>query len=343
MSQNVPIHLVGSVSLPDAASVFRAVAAVGAPHIPDGEVGERFYWIQFQTALFDSIDGLERVGEPGYLIRDRFDPRPFRITGEVQLPSLGYADAAIESYETFAKLRDAGEIAAGTRFQVSLPTPAGVTAAFIAPEGRAEFEPKYRSALLAELDRITASVPADDLAIQWDVATEFAVLEGGRGPVFQIEPWWSGDDVDGVIERLVAVGDAVPDGVQLGFHLCYGDVEEQHFVEPEDAGLLARVIRGVLAGTARRVDFIHLPVPIERDDEAYFAPLAGIEWGETTAFLGLVHHEDGIDGALRRARAARTAVPQFGIATECGFGRGPEDRTAPLLQLHRDVADALAA
>ncbi|MCR8671642.1 hypothetical protein, partial [Agrococcus sp. HG114] len=318
MSSPAPSHLVGSINLPDASAVLRAVAGTveHAPRIPDGEVGERYYWIQFQTLRFDRAAGLERVGEPGHRIRDTFDVRPFRVTGEVSLPELGYAAAARESFAEFARLQAAGEIAAGTRFQVSLPTPSGVVAAFIEPGSRAAFEPIYRDALLAEAAAIQAAIPHESLAIQWDVATEFALLERERGAAFRIEPWWEGDETDGVVERLAALAAAVADDVQLGFHLCYGDVEEAHFVQPADAGVLAAVIERLLARSPRTVDFVHLPVPIERDDEAYFAPLAAIEWGTTQPFLGLVHHEDGVDGALRRAAAARAAVPAFASARD---------------------------
>src|SRR5690606_25975975 len=122
---------VGSINQPDAESVFRVVAdrLDDVPRIPDGEVGERYYWIQFQTLRFDQTPGLERVGEPGYRIRDQFDVRQFTITGDVQLPELGYAAAAIDSYARFAALQEQGVLAAGTRFQVSLPTPIAILGA----------------------------------------------------------------------------------------------------------------------------------------------------------------------------------------------------------------------
>ena len=86
---------------------------------------------------------------------------------------------------------------------------------------------------------------------------------------------------------------------------------------------------------------MHLPVPIERDDEAYFAPLQGLDLPDgTDLYLGLVHHEDGVEGAMRRIAAASTAASRFGIATECGLGRGPEERTAPLLDLHARIIEA---
>ncbi len=340
-------HLVGSVNLPDAAAVFRAVSdRLGdrLRRIPDGEVGERFYWIQFQTARFDTVSGLSRIPVEPYYLRGIFDGRPFRLDEGVDadnlvFPDLGYAEAALDSYAEFSRLREAGVIAAGTRFQVSLPTPAAVIGAFIVPDDRAAIEPVYERALFAELERILDSIPHADLAVQWDTAIEFALLEG------RIEPWFAeagtGQVLDGVVARAVRQAAAVPDDVEVGYHLCYGDVEEQHFVQPTDAGRLAEVISGVLAAAPRRITFFHLPVPIERDDTAYFAPLATVDLPqETELYLGLLHHEDGVDGARRRSAAAASAVPRFGVATECGFGRGPSERTVGLLELHAAIAQA---
>lgn len=334
-------HLVGSINLPDAATVFRTVAAQLGDRlrrIPDGEVGERFYWIQFQTARFDAMTGLERIPVEPYYLRGIFDGRPFQLeqgysAADLVFPDLGYAKAALESYAEFSRQRTAGTIAPGTRIQVSLPTPAAVIGAFVVPADRAAIEPEYERALFAELAQILDGVPHEDLAIQWDTAVEFALLEG------RIEPWFD-DVLDGVVERAVRQASAVPDGVEVGYHLCYGDVEEQHFVQPTDAGHLAAVMSGVLEAASRPITFFHLPVPIERDDPEYFAPLAAVALPERTElYLGLLHHEDGEEGARRRAAAAATARPRFGVATECGFGRGPSERTAGLLDLHATVAE----
>ncbi|MDR6970303.1 hypothetical protein [Leifsonia shinshuensis] len=336
-------HLVGSVNLPDAETVFRTVSGhLGdrMRRIPDGEVGERFYWVQFQTARLDTMAGISRIDVPPSLLRGRFDGRPFRLdpgvsADDLEFPNLGYADAALDSYAVFERLRSEGVIPPRTRFQVSLPTPAGVVGPFIVPEDRAAIEPAYERALFGELDRILTGIPHDDLAIQWDTAVEFALLEGRM-------PSWFGDDVlAGVLERAERQAAAVPADVELGYHLCYGDVEEQHFVQPADAGRLADVLGGILSRAPRPVTWVHLPVPIERDDEAYFAPLAGVAVPERTElYLGLLHHEDGVEGARRRAEAAATAVTAFGVGTECGFGRGPSERTDGLLDLHTAVAAA---
>ncbi len=356
-------HLVGSINQPTAEATFRVVAAelggnLGAdlPRIPDGEVGERFHWILFQGAAFDAVEGLSRVPIDPIIVAG-FDLRPLVLDGTVPASdlafgSLGYADAAAASYADFTRLRGEGVIPAGTRFQVCLPSPLAPVTTYVAPADRAAVYPAYAAALAAELDRIAAAIPADDLAVQIDLATEFAYLEGvslGGGP---LEAFFAdgGADAPALVEAIaglaVELAARAPAGAQLGFHLCYGDVAEKHFVEPSDAGRLVAVANALAAQLDRPIDWVHLPVPIERTDAAYVAPLAG--WAlpaETTPFLGLVHHEDGVDGALARIATAREAfaaagVTAFGIGTECGFGRGPADRTAGLLALHREVIAA---
>ena len=41
-----------------------------------------------------------------------------------------------------------------------------------------------------------------------------------------------------------------------------------------------------------------LPVPINRSDDAYFAPLRDLPSGDAKVFLGLIHLEDGVQGSL---------------------------------------------
>jgi hypothetical protein len=346
-------HLVGSVNLPDAESTFITVGERlgGRLHrIPDGEVGDRYYWIQFQKDFFDVTPGLARVGDTPFYIRERFDGRPIALDGSVAaedlaLPGLGYADAAIESYGTFARLKSEGRVPREARFQVSLPTPAGVVGSFFHAEHRAAVEPVYERALMGELARILASIPHDQLAIQWDTALEFGMLEKAQIRGYEITSWFGDTHEEilaGVIERAARQASAVPGDVELGYHLCYGDVEESHFVQPTNARMLAEVLSGLFDRAPRPVTWVHLPVPIERDDDAYFAPLASLKWpANTEVYLGLVHHEDGVEGALRRATTASRFVGDFGVATECGFGRGPRERTEALLDLHEQVAASL--
>lgn len=361
-------HLVGSINQETAADTLRIVAenlGTDIARIPDGEVGERYHWILFQGSRFDAVYGLVRVPiEP--IIVGGFDVRPLTLDGTVaadslQFGALGYADAATSSYAEFTALRDAGVIAPAARFQVSLPTPLAALAVFVVSADQPAVYPAYAAALAREIEAITAAIPAEDLALQLDIATEFSFIEqvgvGGTKPI----AWFAGASADGsstieTSEIIAAVATlaaelaaVVPDAVELGFHLCYGDVAEKHFVEPADSGNLVALASALAASVDRPINWIHLPVPIERHDTEYFAPLAGVVLHpETTLILGLVHHEDGVEGALRRIEAAQpvladAGVGEFGVGTECGFGRGPAERTAPLLTLHSDIIAAANA
>jgi hypothetical protein len=333
-----PVHLVGSVPLADAEAVFRAASTILGDHvtrIPDGETGVRTNWIGWQTAVFARNPSLEPVPDIGkeYGQRVQYRLRPDADERDIAFDNLGYADVAITSYQTFTRLKGEGTIPATTRFLVCLPTPLAPVTAFIDRVSQTAVEPPYEAQMLAELDRICAAIPHDQLAIQWDTAVEFAIWESVG--------WQSHlDDVrSGIIDRLVRIGERVPPDVEMGYHLCYGDAGHKHFVQPKDAANLVTVANAVSARVTRPINWIHMPVPRERDDAPFFAPLADLRLHpETELYLGLVHFTDGVEGARKRIETARQFVPTFGIATECGFGRRPPETVEPLMAIHRAVA-----
>ena len=93
--------------------------------------------------------------------------------------------------------------------------------------------------------------------------------------------------------------------------------------------------------TGRRIDFVHMPVPRDREDDAFFKPLADLAIGDTKLYLGLVHTTGGIEGNRRRLATALRHAQDFGVATECGFGRRPPEQMPGLLEIHRALAEAL--
>lgn len=346
MTQPQGALLVGSVNYDDAEKTMRTAAELIGPRlkrIPDGEVGRRFHWIMFQADVLGQTAGLERIGSEPVRLRE-LDARPLRIAdgadaASLQLPPLGYAAAAVESYAIFRRLRSEGVIADGVRFQVSLPTIVAVVSAFFFGDDRAAIEPAYTAAMLRELDQILAAIPHDDLAIQWDVASEIGIIEQAAIRGNTMSAWWPGDPFDGLVLRLAGLIDSVPPGVEAGVHLCYGDIAESHFIEPTDASTLVRFANAMLAATDRDLSWLHLPVPIERDDEAYYAPLAELA-PVAELYVGLVHREDGVAGAARRIAVASRFVPTFGVATECGIGRAPAGTTEGIFETHAAVASA---
>ena len=333
-------HLVGSVPFPSVDEVFTAAASTLGNHlhrIPDGEVGERKNWVAWQLPIIMNCDAFEWTGEDsGY---SAASPRRVRLKdgmseADIRFDNLGYADVATESFAAFRKLQDDGVVAKEHRFQVCLPTPVAPVHLWVREEDQAAVEEKYEAAMLAELARIVDAIPADKLALQWDTAVEFGVLEG-------CFPTYMDSPMDDIVERLVRLGDAVPADIELGYHLCYGDAAHRHVVEPEDVSKLVDVANQVAARLQRPLNWIHMPVPKDRDDEAYFAPAQALDLpAGTELYLGLLH-SDGIEAANRRIAAALTHIPAFGVATECGFGRRKADTIEPLMRQHATVSQPI--
>ena len=328
-------HLVGSVPLASAEAVFRSASRVLGDRLltlPDGETGPRKDWIAWQYAVLAATPGLEPVpaGDRGYL-----RPQLVRLrsgAGGVRFGPLGYAGAALESFALFDRLQADGTVPAGVRFQVSLPTPLAPVTVFVHPRDREAVEPAYEAQLLDELGRIVAAIPCHRLAIQWDVAVEIGLLE-------RVWPAHFPDVEGGVVDRLARLAAAVPAGVALGFHLCYGDFGHRHFANPADAGTLVRVA-SALSRLPRPASWLHVPVPLAWAEATAYAPLSRLSLpAATRLFLGLVHVADGLEGARRRIDLARRAVPRFGIATECGWGRRSPETVTNLLELHAALSD----
>ena len=342
------VHFVGSVPLGDSAQVFRALSAELGPFVrrlPDGETAERARWIWFQREMLEAHPAMEVDPTAAPLRLTQWDGKLLRETKLLRLKpgadlaavafDTGYDRAALHSYAVFKELRAQGAIPDGVRFQVSLPTPMAPGYMYVSPAGRPAFLVAYERSLLAALRRIVGSIPREDLAIQFDVCQEILAFEG----YFPDRP---ADYKAAMFATLGRLGDAVPEGVELGFHLCYGSPADEHLVQPRDAAILVEVMNGIGA-VHRRIDYLHIPVPKDRDDDAYFAPLR--DWQRrdgTHLYIGLIHHDDEA-GDQRRIEAARRVIPRFGIASECGWGRSDPARLHGLLHSHRRAAEKLSA
>ena len=345
-SSNRTAHLVGSIPLPDAETVFRTVSQALGPYlqrIPDGETGDRSRWIWFQRAMLESHPDMEvdTAAEPfrlhqwdGKLIRetpwikfkDGVDP------STVIFPT-GYHDAALESYQVYARLQDEGAIAPDVRFQVSIPTPMATAYMYISTNAREAYIPAYERALAESVEKIVDAIPHDRLAIQWDVCQEVLLF----GDYFDGRP---ADYKEQIFQELARIGGRVPTAVELGYHLCYGSPADEHLVMPKDMGILVEISNGIASRAPRRIDFLHLPVPKDRTDSGYFEPLRDMKLqAETEVILGLMHYDDA-QGDEARIATAGTYLTSFGVATECGWGRTDPARVTGLLESHARAAQA---
>jgi len=338
-SQPRGVHLVGSVPLQNTEEVFRAASSIlgmRLVRLPDGETGERSDWIGWQFPVLARAPQLITVPPvPGrYAARPRVKLAPGSDPSTLTFGPLGYAEAAITSFATFSRFKQAGKLPAHYRFQVSLPTPLAVINAFVERSERSLIEPVYEEHLLAELDEIITAIPHDQLAIQWDMPFEIGILEG-------VIPSHMNNPRADILNRLARISTRVPANVQLGYHLCYGDEGHRHFKQPTDTSVMVGLANDLARVIPRSINWFHMPVPRDRADDAYFAPLHTLTLQpETKLYLGLVHYTDGVEGTRRRIEAAQRTVSDFGIATECGMGRRPPETIPELLRIHAEVAAA---
>src|ERR1700683_1033270 len=347
------VHFNGSVNLADTETVMREITSrvpSGLRRIPDGETGDRNNWIFFQLQRFLQLPGLVPDGPLDAVVQGDYENMPkLRLAegvdpAEVTWPNLGYADAYLESYQTFVALRDEGVIPAGARFQVQYPTPLASIGGYIVPEQQQELLASYERAMFADLDRLLSEIPHGDVAMQWDVAVEFGVLESAFAPD-------GAQAFDMIIAALARCIDQVPADIPAGMHMCYGDYGHEHFKQPESLALQVRVLNAVAATASRPVSFVSFTVPQDQRGEGYFAPLAELATDpDTEPHFALVPYppaeqEPGTSAEQARlidaALAASPGGPRaWGVCTECGMGRADRDEIPALLDLHSQLITA---
>ena len=344
MSRNV--HLVGSVPMANADEVFRNVSAALGPRLtrlPDGETGARGDWITWLEPVFADNPTFQKSGEffrvhASGTGRERYTLKAGVAPADVRFDNLFYADIAQDSYAVFRRLKQAGRIPAGTKFQVDLVPAHSVIWLFLVDRLHAPLDPVYNAAVKHEIDKIAAAIPHDELAIQFDVASAvFARLERNEQSSYGASKAEMQETFSNI---LVDLGNRVPADIDLLYHLCYGDSNHRHVVEPTDMGDMVEFANRVSRQIARPVQLIHMPVPRNRVDDAYFEPLRNLTLRpETQLCLGLVHYTDGIEGTKTRAAIAKKYVSDFAVGTECGFGRRDPKTIPELLRIHAQVAD----
>lgn len=338
------VLLVGSVPLDSVEDVFRSFGkplgdALAA--MPDGEVGPRRHWIsRVHYQVLSGHADLETVRRPqpenGV---ERLNPRNagdswlFKVRDGVERVRfgepgwrLGYARDAINSYFVFKTLREQGELAKHLRFQVSLPSVNSALPPRIFPDQSdiAKIRPGYQEALAAEIGTIVSKIPHQDLAIQWDCATE---VQDAYGAV----PGYSAEGAtERNVEQFRKLSPLVPPAVMLGYHFCFGTLGGWPRFAPADLSATVKLANATIEASGRRVDWIHLPV-LDRADDAFFAPLKDLRPQGAKVYLGVIHN---MERFAERVARARRVLPDFGLAAYCGFGRIPPADMPTVLNEH---------
>ena len=336
--------LVGSVPLKSVEDVMRTFGGALGPYLPalpDGEVGERLSWVlRLSYQVFNGhidldtikrparVDGVERLMPSG-----RDDVWQFKVKEGVDIVRfgnpgyrLGYAKDAVNSYFVFKTLRERGEIPKDIKFQIAMPMVNSVIRAltFPNPGDLQKIRPGYEEAIGAELDAIFEAIPAEDLAIQWDMAWEIAAVYDG------LDGYPAEREIETHVAPVRRLSTKIPNKAALGFHFCFGTFGGWPRFAPADLGRAVDLANGAVEASGRRVDWVHVPT-LDRNDDAFYAPLAKLDSKGARVYLGMIH---SLPSLPERLAIVRKFIGDFGLAAYCGFGRHKPEEMPGVLADH---------
>lgn len=346
MRVNSELLLVGS--LPPFPSVAEAMSTAARTFggklfaLPDGEPAPRDWWVGFDSQFFATHPDVEVTNAGTWPARHLYETPAARLKPGVRHLRFGRwprIDAALESYKVFTALQAAGDIPPQVRFQVGIPFPLDLAMLFrnTLDSDYPVLEESFSELTRRELGRLTAEIPPEHLAIQFEACFEVLDLEGVLPWTAQAGAW---DRFTAAVDML---GGAVPEATLLGYHLCYGTFPEWPMTEAHDMSLLVRMANYAIAHSGRRVDWLHLPGPryLRSEQDAYYQPLRDLYQLGQRVFLGIVLPVDGAEGLQRRYATASRYLDDFGVARYCGWGRQPGTDSAGTLREHAEVVSAI--
>lgn len=213
----------GSVPFQDTSTVLETCSKAmpgRLKRIPDGETGSRNNFTFFQVPLFPestwaSLDpNVNKPPKPKELTEEQVI-KGMRLLDDQKGIKTGYDDAALQSYETFKRLKNEGLLPQGIKFQVCIATLGNVVGAFIDQAFQQKAEEVYEPALFRALRNIQDTIPHEELAIQLDLAVDMLYWVDEWAT-----PWWH--DKSYLVEYVARMANQVDSDVDLGFHFCYG-------------------------------------------------------------------------------------------------------------------------
>jgi hypothetical protein len=348
------VLLVGSVPLKPASEVFRVAnhyLAEVMTRYPDGEQVGWLPGVWQRMAQNPALEPTRKVPLVGVRESTEFFSQlavqyyrvksAFAESG-LRLGPYGIAENAIASYRQFKEMKENAAIPERARFQATLPGP--LDCAFVVELPKGELFPLAGETTAAEIAAIVKAIPADDLTIQIDLAVEVEHEEYRRRPQDFDMPVYEGRDwtLDEQATLVANISNRIPSNVELGFHLC--SIWHIDQSKGQDNNVHVDWCNALSRKIDRPIGYFHMPT-IPEHETADFVPLQRLKLHhETELFLGVIHMDDGLEGASRRIAAATSAVTNFGVSAFCGLAQPSRQEAAhphtveEIFELHRKVA-----
>ena len=330
------VLLVGSVPLGSADEVFQLAAVeLGdrIDRIPDGETGPRSDWIVWQYPVLSSRPEFEVCppGDDPHRSLPRLRVRDGESFETLRFDDLGYAQAAVSSYRAFARRKRDGLIPVHCRFQVSLPTPARADRRLRGARGPGPRRAALRGAHDARAGRHLRGHPARPAGRA--VGHELRVRHARRrhGDVVQ-RP---------ALQHRGAPGAARPE--HPGRRAARLPLLPRPRAPPPGAALrrpAARRDRQRPVAEPRPARSTGSTCPSRRAASTCGSsrPSACCRCGpRPSSTWACCTRRTACPGAEARIVAAQRFVHDFGVATDCGWGRHRAQEVTALVELHRAV------
>jgi hypothetical protein len=315
--------------------------------MPDGEVGDRRYWIDgIAYRVFNGHPEIETLRRPAPDANGVESWRPLEVHDQFQFRvkpggaqvrfgdpgwRLGYTKDAVGSHFVFRQLQKEGVIPLGVRLQVCLPlTFSAIGLFFSDPDDHAKVAPALTAAFRAEIAKTVELIPAQELAIQWDLAVENRLVDAALAR--------EGTPVaEALAARLVApaaeIASAIPESVALGYHGCFGTLSGWPSRQPliSAAALSCLMRRWRLRAAAsiscicrrsalRTMRFSRRSNDCGRRTQRFISAPSTICTMPTACAVSCKRR-----GGISRNSASRRRAVSVARAP-CGFGRAPERR-----------------
>jgi len=316
--------------------VFGGTLGQWLDYMPDGEVGTRRYWVDgVAFRVFTNHPEIETVKRPvpddngveRWWPHGRHDEFGFRVRPGITKVRfgdpgwrLGFTRDAVNSYALFRYMKKDGIIPQRVRFQVCIPLTYSSLGYFFPEEDVPKLVPGFTEALRAEVAKMVELIPNDDLAIQWDLAIENRLIDMALA---------NGSVEDGKKEAKRVMAPAaelcpgIPKAVHLGHHMCFGTLSGWPSRQPPNLTSAVLLSNAAVDASGRSVEFLHIPT-LGSAEDAFFAPLKDLKHDGARVYMGAIHHLHHARGMGDQLKAMKKYLPEFGLASPCGFGRAPD-------------------
>ena len=258
-------HLVGSVPLPDAETVFRTVSDAWGSHlrrISDGETGRRGRWIWFQREMLEQHPAMEPdLDEPPYALY-QWDGQLLR---ETRVPALPFRRRS-KRRQLPHRLRRGGPRVLrpvhppsgrpGDTARRAVPGIAAHTHGHCVHVRQPIFPGRVPTRLRAVA--IVRCGPAAGVGSPRPPVDPVGCVPGsaavrGLFPAPASSTTRSRSSRNSGRSGLCTIPDTVDSRLPP---MCYGSPRDEHLVMPKDMGILVEIANGIADGLSRRLDFV---------------------------------------------------------------------------------------